>query len=101
MAGPCEVAGLSSSGLWEREDEPEEVLSRYRPEHQRHSQPRAHKHSSITSPPRPQLCCWQLMLHSLIFGESHMVVKDIRIGLRETFSLLGIIPACQPYTPLP
>lgn len=50
MKGPWELAGLSSRGLWEREDEPEEVLSRYRPEQQSQSQSRAHKLSRITLP---------------------------------------------------
>lgn len=50
MKGPWELAGLSSSGLWEREEEPEDVLSRYRPEQQSQSQSREHAHSSTTLP---------------------------------------------------
>lgn len=49
--GPWELAGLSSSGLCERDDEPDDVLSRYRPEHQRHSQDRAHRHARTTLSP--------------------------------------------------
>lgn len=48
MKGLWELAGLSSSGLWEREEEPEDVLSRYRPEQQSQSQSREHKYSSMT-----------------------------------------------------
>jgi len=50
MKGLWELAGLSSSGLWEREEEPEDVLSRYRPEQQGHSQFKEQKNHQYHPP---------------------------------------------------